>query len=134
MIYSYFKSSAKSTKSKSNTSNVHQLLMTCSNNPFNSNYDFACKNTNSQTDWSTRFANKTRINPNLSILDYKLHNNTNNNQARCVRPATAGNSKSNYDLEYKNYLKKLFEIFKMNEMDENLKTEDIEKKVFFIYL
>ena len=98
-------------------------------NPFNSNYDYACRNTTSNIDWNQRF--KSRLNPNLSILDYKLKEAglcneaaTKPNQAQ--RPTTVY-AKNHYDEEYRNYLKKIFELFNMNGMTDNFDT--IDKKV-----
>lgn len=101
-----------------------------SSNPFNSNYEYACKNTSSYIDWNSRF--KSRLNPSLCILDYKLQSGnqgkepTDSSKPNPIRPNAKNNS---YDTEYRNYLKKIFELFHMNGMTDNF--ENIDKKVPF---
>lgn len=102
-----------------------------SSNPFNSNYEYACKNTSSSIDWNSRF--KSRLNPSLCILDYKLQNGnqgkepTDPSKPNSIRPSSAYAKKNCYDTEYRNYLKKIFELFHMNGMTDNF--ENIDKKV-----
>ena len=95
-----------------------------SNNPFSSNFDLINKNTNSNvTDWTSRF--KSRLNTNLSILDYKLCNReameaevNNKSKKNATDQVLLSKNEATNDLEYKNYLKKIFEIFKMNNLND----------------
>lgn len=104
-----------------------------SSNPFNSNYEYACRNTSSNIDWNSRF--KSRLNPNLCILDYKLQSGsqgkdqapTDPSKPNQTKPSSVYTNKNHCDTEYKNYLKKIFELFHMNEMTDNF--ENIDKKV-----